>query len=361
MARPKDLVRITVADALAGYREVLERRVARSELSANTLEPYMRDLHEFAGLVGAATIVDDIESDDIERALTRIAAAPDRRYTRGMKLAHDGAAPVGRGAHSRARWFASVKGFFRWAADQGYVQVDPMRSLRPPRTPRRAKGARLGITVDKAETLRDAPARPTAKPRTAQQNLTLRDAAILRLLTESGPRVSEVCGANREDIRVHEDTGRPVLHVVGKGSKPRDIPLSAATATAIEEYQAAERPALPPVADPHDRRERALREDAQRALFVTVRGRRMGPRDVQRMVDRLARTVGIRVTPHGLRHTALTILVRSGADIATVAQVAGHASVATTSVYMDDSAVAAADAIDASPLGGGFTEGVVSD
>ncbi|MFC7484455.1 tyrosine-type recombinase/integrase [Luedemannella flava] len=208
----------------------------------------------------------------------------------------------------------------------------------------------MGIATDRAEELRAAPAAARTLRRPAQQQLTLRDKAILCLLTETGPRVAEVCGANREAIRTHEETARPVLRVLGKGSKTRDLPLSALTVEAIEDYLANERPTTPTAEDPRDPVQRARIQDARRALFVTVRGWRMNARDVQRMVDRHARTLGIRVTPHGLRHTALTILARSGVDIATVADIAGHESLSTTSRYMDKSALAAADAVDHSPL-----------
>jgi site-specific recombinase XerD len=88
-------------------------------------------------------------------------------------------------------------------------------------------------------------------------------------------------------------------------------------------------------------------------LFVTIRGRRLSPRDVQRMVERYTRQfLGRRATPHSLRHTALTILARAGVDIATVAQIAGHSNLSTTSVYMDDSMSAAVEAIARSPLAG---------
>jgi integrase/recombinase XerD len=353
MAKPTSLSRVTVRDSVDEYLTALRRRVAREELSPATVTAYERDLDEFVGLVGADTVLDDIESDDIDTALTRVAAAADRRYTRSAKIGVDGGAQAGRGPHSRARWFGSVRGLFRWAAERGYVQLDPMAGMRTPRTPKRATGARLGIGVAETRALRTAAGgAPVGRARrTAQQNLTLRDTAILRLLSESGPRVSEVCGANRADLRIHEDTGRPVLRVKGKGRKVRDVPLSSGTRAAIDAYLEQERPAPPVASDPNDPRERTRVADARRALFVTVRGYRMSARDVERMVERLALSVlGARVTPHGLRHTALTILVRSGTDIATVSQVAGHESVATTSVYLDESMVAAADAIDRSPL-----------
>lgn len=351
MAEPKPLSKISVRDATLEYLEVLERRVMRSQLSGTTLHSYHRDLTEFVELLSPETLLDAVEGDDIEIALTRIAKAPDRRYTKGMKIGEDGSTPAGRGPHSLARWFAAVRGLFRWAVDKGYVQVDPTARLTPPRTPKRATGARLGLQLDEALILRSAPTARPAETLRADQRLSLRDEAILRLLVESGPRVSELCGANRSDIRLHEETRTPVLHVRGKGGKARDLPLSAGTSGLIERYLSEERPPPPQPARYDDRAERIRIADAAGALFVSIRGWRMVPRDVQRLVERYTKAyLGRRATPHSLRHTALTILARAGVDIATVAQIAGHASLSTTSVYMDDSMSAAADAIAGSPL-----------
>lgn len=356
MAAPKALSRVSVADAVLEYTEALERRVARNDLSENTLNAYTADLREFIDLFGATTVLDDIEADDLDAGMTRISRSEDRRYTKGLKIGHDGSKPVGRGPHAVARWLVAVKGLFRWAADKGYVQVDPTLRLKPPKTPKRAKGARLGLPIDEARALRTAPyqrdiTQDGKEPSRDRLALDLRDEAILRLLTESGPRVSEVCKANRSDIRLHEETGTPVLHVVGKGRKERDIPISVHTMEAIQRYLDEGRPS-PPEASTGDRIEAVRIADAGRALFVSVRGWRLNSRDIQRMIERYAKTnLDRHATPHALRHTALTILARSGVDIATVAQIAGHANVGTTSIYLDDSMIAAAHAIDSSPLG----------
>jgi integrase/recombinase XerD len=351
VAKPAVLSDVSVRDATLEYLEILERRVTRSQLSPTTLHSYRRDLTEFVTLLGPRTGLDTVEADDLEVALTTLAKAPDRRYSVGLKIAEDGSTPPGRGPYSLARWVAAVRVLFRWATDKGYVQVDPTTRVTRPRTPQRAKGARTGLRLDEALTLRAAPATRAADTVRADQRLSLRDEAILRLLVDSGPRVSELCGANRGDIRLHEDTGTPVLHVRGKGRTNRDLPLSQPTVTVMERYLAEERPAPPQPTRAHDRAERVKIDDAASALFASIRGWRLSPRDVQRMVERYTRRyLGRRATPHSLRHTALTILARAGVDIATVAQVAGHASLATTSVYMDDSMSAAAEAIAGSPL-----------
>lgn len=351
VAEPASLSEVTVREATLEYLEVLERRVMRSHLSATTLEAYRRDLTEFTDLLGADTVLDTIEPDDLEVALTTVSRLPDRRYSAGLKIAEDGSTPPGRGPHSLARWFAAVRGLFRWAADKGYVRLDPTTRVSRPRTPSRAAGARVGLQLDEALTLRAAPGERSGESLRADQKLSLRDEAILRLLVESGPRVSELCGANRTDVRAHEETGTPVLHVRGKGGKDRDLPLSKPTAELIGRYLAEERPPAPEARDAHDRAERIRIQDAAGALFVSIRGWRLAPRDVQRMVQRYSRAwLGRRATPHSLRHTALTILARAGVDIATVAQIAGHSSLATTSVYMDDSMSAAVEAVATSPL-----------
>src|SRR3954453_8180542 len=105
MAKPPSLPRISVRDSVDEYLTALRRRVAREELSPATLTAYGRDLDEFVALVGADTVLDDIETEDIDNALTRVGAATDRRYSRSAKIGVDGGAQAGRGPHSRARWF----------------------------------------------------------------------------------------------------------------------------------------------------------------------------------------------------------------------------------------------------------------
>jgi site-specific recombinase XerD len=352
MVAPAPLNRISVADAVLRYQEAMERRVARGELSERTLTAYVANLSEFIDLAGADTILDDVTADDIETALIRLSKAPDRRFTKGVKIGTGGTAAEGRGPHARAQWFSAVRGLFRWSDERGYVQVDPTIRMTAPRVPRRAKGARLGIQTEQAVALRQTPGKPRPSGQQRHSGLTLRDEALLRLLSESGPRVSEICGADIDSLRLHEETRTPVLQVLGKGRKVRDIPLSPATFAAVEAYLAEGRKA--PKANPgEDARAKARRADAERALFVSRNGWRLSPRDIQRMIAKYAaQSLDRRVTPHALRHTALTILARNGTDIATVAQIAGHSNLATTSVYMDESMAAAATAINRSPLAG---------
>lgn len=351
MAAPRTFAPISVSEAVHRYRDALDLRVATGALSSATRDAYARDLDEARVLFGPATVLDDVEAEDVEYALVRIANSPDRRFTRAQKTGASGEAVPGRGLQARARWTAAVRGLFAWAAEQGYIRADPMPNVSRVRVPQRAGGARLGLSVDQARALQNVPAaRAAAADLRADQQLTLRDEVILRLLTETGPRVAELCAANVDDVRRHELTDRPVLRIRhGKGGRSRDVPLSAGLVGLLERYQEVER-AAPPAGD--SGQERA---DGARALVATVRGRRMSARDVQRMLERRVRQMPVelrqRVTPHGLRHTAATVLLRqAGADVGTVADILGHADVGTTSVYLDPSAAAAADALERSPL-----------
>ena len=351
MAAPKPFTPISVAEAVHRYRDTLHLRVATGAMSPATRDAYVGTSPKPPRCWAWTRPLDDVEAEDVEYALVRIANAPDRRYTRTRKAGPGGEPAPGRGLQARARWTAAVRGLFAWAAEQGYVRADPMPHVSRVRVPTRAVGARLGLTVEQAQALQETPAVAASRSELrADQRLTVRDEVILRLLTETGPRVAEVCAANLDDVRQHELTGMPVLRIrAGKGGRSRDVPLSQTLVSMLEEYQQQERPA-PPAGDAE-----ADRADAARALLVTIRGRRMTARDVQRMVERRVKQMPAQlrraVTPHGLRHTAATVLLRqAGADVGTVADILGHADVGTTSVYLDPSATAAAQALQRSPL-----------
>jgi len=149
--------------------------------------------------------------------------------------------------------------------------------------------------------------------------VVLRDRAILELLYGSGLRVGEVCGLTLD--RVDLERGRVV--VLGKGSKERDLPLSDFAIDALQEYLERGRGTLAPEAPLPD------------TLFFNRRRRPMTPRDARAMVDRYRKQVlsDRRVSPHTLRHSFATHLLEGGADIRSVQELLGHASLATTQRY----------------------------
>ncbi len=141
-----------------------------------------------------------------------------------------------------------------------------------------------------------------------------RDHAILTILAYTGLRVSEVCHLDCEDISLGERT----LGVVsGKGDKDRMVVFAQPTAVALRRWM------------------EAREEVGHDALFINRNGGRLTPRSVQRIVKQYADDAGIRkaVTPHVLRHTMATTLLRHGADIRIIQQLLGHSSIATTQIY----------------------------
>jgi integrase/recombinase XerC len=145
-----------------------------------------------------------------------------------------------------------------------------------------------------------------------------RDLAVLELLYATGIRVGELCGLDVDDL----DRSRRLVRVFGKGRKERSVPYGAPAAAALDRWLTSGRPAL-------------SRAGSGPALFLGARGGRIDQRTVRRLVHaRIGAVEGAPdVSPHGLRHTAATHLLEGGADLRSVQELLGHASLATTQVY----------------------------
>jgi site-specific recombinase XerD len=336
MAAPPTLTRITIATAVQNYLTNTERAVTGGTLSATTADNYRRDLTEFVTLAGADTILDDLTAEHLDDIVLTYAATPDRRYTRTSKPpTHPGERVIGRGTGAQTRFRQSISRLFTYAERRGYVRYNPVPDMAiRPRTSRLSAAARKAPTLDTARELLHIPEQAYQHTRTDRQMLTARDQAILRVLFEGGPRVSELCALDRADMETVDTT--TWLHIRhGKGNKPRDIPLSPLTAQYIHTWLALPRPTPPsPTTGP------SPTDDAERALFTTYRGRRIRPRDIQNMITRHAKLLppDLRrhITPHAARHAAATLLLASGAaDVKTVQILLGHESLATTGIYLD--------------------------
>jgi integrase/recombinase XerC len=150
--------------------------------------------------------------------------------------------------------------------------------------------------------------------------VALRDAAILELLYAAALRVSELCGLAVDDL----DRDRRTVRVVGKGAKERIVPYGLPAAHALDAYLVRGRPALA-----------ARRAEATTSLFLGTRGGALGTRAAYTVVSRaLAPVVGRdTIGPHALRHSAATHLLDGGADLRSVQEMLGHASLGTTQIY----------------------------
>lgn len=305
-----------LAAALRGYLDHLavERGVAR-----NTLLSYRRDLRRYLQFLAAAgrIRVTDITASDVSDFLVCLRTGADGRPA----LA----------ASSAARAVVAARGWHRFLLQEGTTDADPSRDVRPPTPARRLPKA---LPVDAVTRLLDA-AGGTADPAGPRG---LRDRALLELLYATGARISEAVGLDVDDIDLGRDSGaagaEPVAHPItsvvrlhGKGSKERLVPVGSYALRALEAYLVRGRPAL------------ATGSAAARsrgALFLNVRGGRLSRQSAWQVLADAARRAGLPaagVSPHTLRHSFATHLLEGGADVRSVQELLGHASVTTTQIY----------------------------
>jgi integrase/recombinase XerC len=215
--------------------------------------------------------------------------------------------------HSRAtiaRRAAAARAVTAFAYQRGLLATDPGPRLRSPKARRDLPEV---LAADEIQAvLHSRPASQAATP------MSLRDTAIMELLYATGIRVSELCGLDVDDI----DQSRRTIRVMGKGAKERVVPVGIPALRAIGQWLAAGRP-------------EAAADSSGAALFLGARGGRIDPRTARRVVHaRIAAAGSVPDTgPHGLRHTMATHLLEGGADLRSVQEMLGHASVATTQIY----------------------------
>jgi integrase/recombinase XerC len=218
---------------------------------------------------------------------------------------------LGKSRTTLARRATAARVFTSWLARTGRTSSDAGAALGSPK-PHRTLPAVL--RADEARALIDA----ATELANDGSPVGLRDVAMLEVLYATGIRVGELVGLDVNDV----DRDRNVLRVFGKGRKERTVPFGRPAARAVDFWLRHGRPAL-------------MAEGAGAALFLGVRGRRIDQRAVRRLVhQRLADVPGAPdMGPHGLRHTAATHLVEGGADLRSVQELLGHASLATTQRY----------------------------
>ena len=233
-------------------------------------------------------------------------------------------AESGAGASTLARSAAAARTFTSWLAAAGQIPHDVGGRLR---APRRGRHLPTVLSGDQAGALLDG-IEATEPQSPVEQALLLRDVAVLELLYSSGLRVSELVALDRSGI----DRGHRTVRVRGKGDRERVVPVGIPALEAVQRWEAEGRPVLLENAGAAAR--------AGEALFLGVRGGRLGDRAVRTLVDRHAGEAGIsrHISPHTLRHSAATHLVEGGADLRSVQDFLGHSSLATTQIYTHVSA-----------------------
>lgn len=330
MVAPPRLERLTVAQAADRYLAAVRVETVRGVLSPATERSYARDVAELTQLLGPDRVLDDVTGHDVDDALVRYQAGPDGRYSDPSRKA----AP-GRSTATVNRFRQSVTRFFSHSARHCWVQADPMQWASPPAKVReRLRVERTALSASAAQalvtTVQDAADRPVPSAAArADQALATRDRLVVALLIVLGPRVSELARADVADLTREPEETR--WRIVGKGGSTRTVTLSPPLATALETYLTGLRPRLA-ARRPDD-------ADAQRALLLSWRGRRLDTQAIRallaRAVARMPEPYRRPATPHALRHTTATLLVADGWDVKVVAELLGHTSIATTGAYLD--------------------------
>jgi integrase/recombinase XerC len=285
------------------------QRAALPESLADAVDRFERHLTLERGLSphSVRAYVGDVVSllDHLARMGATDLAALDVRALRSWlaRLRSTGAART-----TLARRAAAARTFTAHAARAGRLATDPGAQLASPKPHRVLPPV---LRAEDAAALVESPG-PEDGP------VGLRDRLALELLYGTGIRVGELVGLDVDDV----DRGRRVVRVVGKGDKERTVPYGAPAERALDDWLRRGRPAL-------------AVEDSGPALLLGVKGRRVDPRTVRRLVhEHLAGLPDAPdLGPHGLRHSAATHLLEGGADLRAVQEILGHASLATTQIY----------------------------
>ncbi len=262
---------------------------AERDLSEHTLSGYTFDLAQFSTWAGRGGILSLAALD--RRLLRRyLAYLSERGYAR----------------RSIARKLSALKSLLRWTVTHDLLAASPADELSSPKLDRPLPKV---IKVQDAARLCEQPS--TTEPRGH------RDRAVLELLYSSGLRVAELCGLDHSDL----DLAAASVVVTGKGRKQRKLPLGDPAARALGAYLTHGRPIL-------------MGEELTPALFLNLRGARLGPRSVRALLVRHEAAAGRRGSgPHALRHSFATHLLDGGADLRSVQELLGHESLASTQIY----------------------------
>ncbi len=280
------------ADAIREYGIHLD---VERNVSTHTRRAYLSDVRQF------------VDSLDVRRNPSTVTAADVRAFLAAL---HAVCHPSTLG-----RKLASLRSFFRFLLREGGCGLDPTAGIPAPRQPKRLPNP---LPVDDCAVLIES---PDSDPRGVRSDRgRLRDRALVELLYGAGLRVGETSALDVRDVDLH----RGEVRVMGKGGKERVVPLPAAARESLGEYLDSRRaPGI--LAEP---------------LFPSLRprggrARRLGPRDIRRILKARARRVGIadRVHPHRLRHSYATHLLDMGADLREIQELLGNASLSTTEKY----------------------------
>lgn len=278
-------------DAIKAF--VMHLQVERNA-SPETIRNYRSDLHQLTKFLQRT------KQEAVPVHINTVTGNAIRAYLHSLDQ-------QGEKASSLARKLACLRSFFWFLVREGHLHKNPTENLRTPKLP---KPLPRVLTKDDAAALMEFP--------TGKSPLSLRDRALLETMYSTGARVSEVVGINLDDL--NETDGLVCLR--GKGRKERMVPIGDLALQTINEYR------------------KSLKQPSSSGylsttpMFLNHRGGRITTRSVARMVSRYSsRLAGGAVSPHALRHSYATHLLDEGADLRSIQEMLGHASLSTTQKY----------------------------
>jgi integrase/recombinase XerC len=278
-------------DDAALVEEFLRHLEVARAVSKHTLKAYRNDLSKLAAYLEPQNV-----------PLLKVNHLHLRGFLASMADTH--------AATSRARRLAGVKSFYKFLTRRQKLEASPARRVKTPKLPQRLP---RGVGVDEAVALLAAP--------DEEKVLGARDRAILEVLYGAGLRISELCGLDLLAV----DLAAGTLRVLGKGNKERLVPLHTEAVAALERWYAVRGVLL----------EGKRKVKAPEAVFLNFRGGRLTPRSIARHLDAYGLKAGVQrnLSPHQLRHAFATHLLAGGADVRSIQELLGHASLSTTQRY----------------------------
>lgn len=262
-------------------------------LSAHSIRAYLGDLRSLIHHLHALGVSD----------ISRLELSHIRSWLATMQV-------KGGARTSLSRRAVSIRLFTKWAFKSGLTSTDAGLALAIPKAHRTLPDV---LDIPHALLAMQALATRAGEEETP---VALRDCAMVEVLYASGARVAELCGLDFGDV----DYERQTIRVLGKGNKERTIPIGNPAMSALKAWL-------------KDARPKMANKSSENAVFIGVRGKRIDQRTVRTVVYEALSALEVRMGPHGLRHSAATHLLEGGADLRTVQEILGHASLATTQIY----------------------------
>ncbi len=272
-------------------KEYLAQLKVEKNLTKNTISSYKTDLESFLNYIK------DIGITDLSEITTE-------HLSSFFKLLKN----LGLNERTSARYFSSIRGFFKYLIKNDYVEASPIEKMKAPKISRKLPSV---LTIDEINTLLNTP--------NLDDKNGIRDKAMLEVFYACGLRVSELINLKIMDLFLKEN----LIKVYGKGRKERLVPIGSEAIASLENYLTQSRPFL------------KKNLQSENFVFLSNRGKKFSRMGVWKIVKRYVELSDIKkeIHPHTFRHSFATHLIERGADLRSVQEMLGHSDISTTQIY----------------------------